>query len=255
MTFEGKDQTVTLHNLNMVFHDDPRLRSSNAPSLHNLCWRTLEVRPSINMLYDLGLAMTPRIRGGLPQNIYMHRLPLARAIQVLFSEFDEGDTGETALRGLLGRVGQLPPELITIIWELISPCAIRCLLALWAARNIWPTSAFAAGCASIRLDGDLLVYVRRVLDGTYICGIHDGNALYGYKSSSFFKVPIPLSITAFVFVLGNYGLRRIGFSTEAQSDPEILEGSRAEDTEFVGIIYPQTPPIVDFEWDVRTILC
>lgn len=235
----------------MVFHDDPRLRSKNAPSIHNLCWKALEVRPSINMLCDLGIAMTPLVRGGLPKNIYMHRLP--QAVQTLFSEFDQVDTGDTTLHGLIGRCGRLPTELVTIIWEFISPCAVRCLLALWAARSIWPTFPFAAGCASIRLYGDIFVYVTRVLDGTYICGIRDGDTLYGHKSASLFKVPIPLSITAVIFVLGNYGLRRIGFSTEAQPDPAVMEGSRGG-TEFVSIIYPQTPLIVDFGWDVRTLL-
>lgn len=102
------------------------------------------------------------------------------------------------------------------------------------------------------LHGNISVYLTRVLDGTYICGISQGDKLYGLESNTFIDMSVPLSATAFVFRLGIYGLRNIDFLTETQTGPANEGELTVKHNEFINIIYhqPTTPLHVDLEWDV-----
>ncbi|PLB51577.1 hypothetical protein P170DRAFT_422579 [Aspergillus steynii IBT 23096] len=166
--FQKKRQGVYLPRLDVVIRDNPQPRSENAPSVHNICWKALADQPSIDLLRHLGLAMTPLVWTGLPQSI--HQLALPGTIEPLSLEVDRRDGGNTALSELLERCGRLPAELIAMIWDLIPPCTVRCLLALSSAKSIWSTlplvatgrkfAAFAKGTRSMGMKAPLLSAYR-----------------------------------------------------------------------------------------------
>lgn len=126
------------------------------------------------------------------------------------------------------------------------------MCALLAAENQWPNLSSAARSGTMSLHGNISVYLTRVLDGTYICGISQGDKLYGLESNTFIDMSVPLSATAFVFRLGIYGLRNIDFLTETQTGPANEGELTVKHNEFINIIYhqPTTPLHVDLEWDV-----
>lgn len=95
------------------------------------------------------------------------------------------------------------------------------------------------------------VYLTCLLDGTYICGIRHGYKLYGHESNTFTNMSVPLSVTAFIFRLGMYGIRNIDFLRNANK-PSQKRRFHSENNEFINISYhqPTTPLHVDLEWDV-----
>lgn len=208
-------------------------------------------RPSIYELCDLSFAMTPLVWAGLPPSIYKDRFALTKAIHKLSSK-SNNDNKRTALYELLERLQGLPTELVAIIWDFMPPCTVRCLCAFLAAENTWPVLSPAVCRGTIYLCGNISVYLTYVLDGTYICGIRQGDKLYGQESNTFTNVSIPLSATAFIFRLGLYGLRNIELLTEAQANQAGERDLTMKDNEFINIVYkqPAMPLHVDLEWDV-----
>ena len=163
LSFQGGYGTITLQDLNVQIHEEPRISSKNAPSVHRLCWVVLVNRPSNHQLCDLGIAMTPLVWTGLPQNIYQDHLTLFKAIYKLRNF--KNNNKKTTLYELLERSQNLPTELIAIIWDFIAPCTIRCLLSLSATENTWPDCSSAERSGTISLYGDIAVYRTCVLDG------------------------------------------------------------------------------------------
>lgn len=246
LSFQGEYGTITLQDLNIQIHEEPRIRSKNAPSVHRLCWVVLVNRPSNHQLCDLGIAMTPLVWTGLPQNIYQDHLTLFKAIHKL--QNFKNNNKKTTLYELLERSQNLPTELIAIIWDFIAPCTIRCLLSLSATENTWPDCSSGARSGTISLHGNIAVYRTCVLGGTYICGIRQGNNIYGHESSVSLNVPVPSFATAFVFRIGIYGLRSIDFVTDTKTNPFSKGDITVKDNEFISIIHHQHE--VDLDWDV-----
>lgn len=183
---------------------------------------------------------------GLPQNIYQDHLILSKAIYKLWNS--NNDSKKTTLYELLERCQSLPAELLAIIWDFITPCTVRCLLSLSATENMWQTSSSAADSGTMSLHGNISVYHTCVLDGTYICGIRQGNKFYGHESSTFSNISIPLSNTAFVLRFGMYGLWSIDFVLDTNTNPSSKSDILVKDNEFISIIHYQHE--VDLEWDV-----
>ena len=117
-----------------------------------------------------------------------------------------------------------------------------------ATENMWQTSSSAAYSGTMSLHGNISVYHTCVLDGTHICGIRQGNKFYGHECSTFTNISIPLSITAFVFRLGMYGLRSIDFVLDTNTNLSSKGDIPVKDNEFISIIHYQHE--VDLEWDV-----
>ena len=208
-------------------------------------------RPSIHELCDFGITMTPLVSTGLSQNIYKDRLALSKAIHKLPWNCKDYNK-KTTLYELLETFRSLPTELVAIIWDFTTPCTVRCLCALLAAENKWPALSSAACSGTMSLHGDISVYLTCALDGTYICGIRQGYTLYGHESNTFTNMSVPLSVTAFIFRFGMYGLRNIDFLTETQTNLASRGDLAVKGNEFINIIYhqPATPLLVDLEWDV-----
>lgn len=246
LSFQGGNGTIILQGLNVQIHEEPHIRSKNAPSVHRLCWMALVNRPSNDQLCDLGNAMTPLVFTGLPQNIYQNHLTLSKAVHKL--QNFKNDNKKTTLYELLERCHSLPTELIAIIWDFLTPCTIRCLLSFLATENIWSTLSSAASIETISLHGNISVYHTCVLDGTYICGIRQENKLYGHESSISVEMSVPSSVTAFVFRIGMYGLRSIDFVTETKANTPSKGDITVNDNVFISIIHHQHE--VDLELDV-----
>lgn len=160
----------------------------------------------------------------------------------------QNNNKKTTLYELLERSQNLPTELIAIIWDFIAPCTIRCLLSLSATENTWPDCSSGARSGTISLHGNIAVYRTCVLGGTYICGIRQGNNIYGHESSVSLNVPVPSFATAFVFRIGIYGLRSIDFVTDTKTNPFSKGDITVKDNEFISIIHHQHE--VDLDWDV-----
>ncbi|KAE8356784.1 hypothetical protein BDV28DRAFT_154454 [Aspergillus coremiiformis] len=252
ISFAGNGQTITLQDLNVEIHKHPRKGSENAPSVHSICWKAFTKQPSIHNFCNLGRAMIPLVWTRLPQSIYRSQSTLSKAIQMLPS--DQCDYQDVALYILLKRCERLPTELVAMIWDFVTPCTVRCLLALWAAKSIQPAAiSFPGGSATIFLNGDIKLYLKQILDGVYICGIRQGYTLHGSESDSSVNITVPLSMIAFVFTRGTYGLRKMEFITELEPHP--VRSLASKDSEFVGVIYPQpaTPLHIDLECDALKI--
>lgn len=99
LSFQGGNGTIILQGLNVQIHEEPHIRSKNAPSVHRLCWMALVNRPSNDQLCDLGNAMTPLVFTGLPQNIYQNHLTLSKAVHKL--QNFKNDNKKTTLYELL----------------------------------------------------------------------------------------------------------------------------------------------------------
>ncbi|PWY87061.1 hypothetical protein BO94DRAFT_535177 [Aspergillus sclerotioniger CBS 115572] len=255
ISFRGKGGIIHLQDLNVEIHSNPRLKSANAFSVHSLCWAALVGQPSVHKLYDLGRAMTPLTWTGLPQSLYNNRLVLSKSIYRLDAEIRQNNDEDNTLWRLLQRCGSLPTELVAIIWGLIDPSPVRCLLALWAADGYWTKSSSAPNSGSVYLVGNIFIYFTRVLDGTYICGIRQRDILYGHESKNSVEVSAPVSMEGLTFSLGPYGLRSIRFLSDTGTHHKSIGGAATMDTEFIGVIYPQpgAPLQLNIEWDALKI--
>lgn len=220
------------------------------PAMHDLCWNALTDQPSLDLLWHLGLIMTPKFWTEPLQNILKDPFAVPGPVQMPASDRDRNE-GKDTLRELLERCGRLPVELIAMIWDGVPPSAVRCLQALESSKSIWPTLSICAESATLSLHGDIRLYSTSVLDGKYICGIRQGDRLYGHKSTSYAELSIPQTFVAIMFVLGNYGLRDISIFRGNELGFTIGT-SNAKRLEFVQIAYSReaTPVRVDIKWDV-----
>ncbi|KAL4887995.1 hypothetical protein BDV59DRAFT_189550 [Aspergillus ambiguus] len=255
MNFRG-DQAIELPTLGITMHKGTRRTSRNAISAHSICWRALEERPSLWMLQNLHLAMTPLFWTRLPQNIYKSYTTFSKANRYLSAKDHDVDRESNSFRDLITRVASLPLELSAIIWDMIPPSAVRCLLSLCAKKDDWVDQPVAAGGKAIDLcEGNLVVYSATVLDGSYICGFRQGDTLYGHESNRYVRVAIPRAIAALTLLYGTYGLREISFRTEKQPYSAGEIGLTRGGSAYLSIIYPsnEQPLSLYIEWDALKI--
>lgn len=175
--------------------------------LHNICWNALEELPCLKRLYSLGLATTPVLRMGSLQNIHADQGTLANALEGL----PETDTG---LSAFLRRVKNLPFELTSMIWEFLSPCVTRCLLSVRALNLLLQQIVpIPVSSDTVYFHGDITFYTRRVLGGSYICGIRSDSTgqLFGFENQYSQRISISTPVTAVIFIVGLYGLQGIKY--------------------------------------------
>ncbi|PYH81379.1 hypothetical protein BO82DRAFT_94251 [Aspergillus uvarum CBS 121591] len=265
MDFRGGKSTIILAALDIEIQNPKKCWRifRPAPSTHSICWTAVDHRPCLRFLYNLGLSMNPLVWQKLPQSIHSHCRAVTSAIHLLlFSAPPAGDKNKDASLGLVSNrlecnrttlyilmkhIGNLPLELVSIIWKLTPPSATRSLLALLAAKTMWPASYASSASALVHIRGDILVYLAPILDGVYITGICIDGKLYGYQSSRSRRLSITSATTGFTFTLGRYGLRSI---EDLLSSEKPLKSLARENPEYTGVVYGKSPPVVELTWDV-----
>ncbi|RAH66565.1 uncharacterized protein BO66DRAFT_441916 [Aspergillus aculeatinus CBS 121060] len=86
---------------------------------------------------------------------------------------------------------------------------------------------------------------------TYVCGLRQGEIVYGHESEHSAAVSVPSSKAAMIFTIEIHGLSQLEFVSEV---PSAKSNKTMSDTRFRGVIYPQTKELrVDLKWDIFKI--
>ncbi|KAE8146044.1 hypothetical protein BDV25DRAFT_170056 [Aspergillus avenaceus] len=255
ISFQEDNDTIDLQDLPVIIHKYPQSNFRNAPSVHVLCWKAANIS-NICGIYDLGRTMAPLVWTNLPPQIYIIHGLFSKAVRALVRHASTCIGNKTPLFELLKGCANLPIEITTIIWDFITPCTIKSLIALQATKGILSGSSHdPGGCATICLFGDIRIYHTRVIHGTYICGIRHGYTLLGQVSSFFTDISVPSSVAIFMCTFGIYGLQRLDFFTDTQLGLTGVGTRTTNDKTFLILIHPRLGMTlrVNVEWDALKI--
>lgn len=208
-----------IENLYIAIQDYPRRKARYAPAVHSICLSAVVDLPKSVIIYDIGLAMIPHIWTTLPREAYRSHEFLQQSLHSLVcaSANPQIPPNDDEYLELLRRCRQLPPELGTMIWDFISPGSVRSILALQATKHLWSTPSVTNGTATPSLYGDLALYYTHVLKQTYVCGLRQGETVYGHESEHSAAVSVPSSKAAMIFTIEIHGLSQLAFVSEVPS--------------------------------------
>ncbi|RAH78354.1 hypothetical protein BO86DRAFT_391900 [Aspergillus japonicus CBS 114.51] len=179
--------------------------------------------------------MIPHIWTSLPQEAYRSHGFLQQSIHSLVraSANSQHPPNDDEYLELLKRCGQLPPELITMIWDCISPGSVRSILALPATKHLWSAPSVTNGTATLSLNCDLFLYYTHVMKQRYVCGLGQGDVVYGHKSECSTAISVPSSKAAMIFTMDIHGLSQLEFVSEV---PSAEPNKTMSNTRFRGVV-------------------
>ena len=199
-----------------------------APSLHSICWKALKNKNNLESIFCFGLAMVPLLDVEVKGNIYAssNTYFLSEALQRFCRPTYKHPAQKSNLFHDLNQLGALPEEIISLVWEYLSPTVVRCLLSLQTSMDlIERVSPIRQWSATFLLHGSMTVFFRHLHGETYICGLNNTYQQYGYKSHDCQQVQIEMPVVAVSAIIGLFGLKGIQYlmkdGTEGYIGPPI----------------------------------